>query len=389
MNTQSRPTPVLISCDEAGFTGAMLLDENQPIFTYAAVDLSSVEVEAIIKDVRSRRTIQAPELKAKGLRKRGDWLRIAAEVMEAAEGRTMVIAFDKRLNLAGKTFEYVFEPVLEANNMLFYDMNLHRFVMNTLHQAMVASGQTYEVLARELQAFMRTFEPGDAPNLFNPGVVGSDLPLVLSCLVRFARGYAARIERSTQHLRAEESAIGKWALDLTSTALFGLIVQGWGLRHERIEVLCDESKPLAAFADMFDNFVDRDEAVEMRGAAGATLSIRANLARPLMFGSSLDNPTLQVADVLAGITSEVIKGAVSADRVDLIGWVDRHLHQNHVLPDPHWSDATAPDFRMNLAALQELARRADLGLDPLDGMSMFYRRTITTLAAERRRGPIA
>lgn len=56
--------PRLISCDEAGYTGPKLLDDNQPYFAYAAIDLTPDEARKIVSDTRAKHHIQAPELKA-------------------------------------------------------------------------------------------------------------------------------------------------------------------------------------------------------------------------------------------------------------------------------------------------------------------------------------
>lgn len=58
------PTPRLISCDEAGFTGPKLLDEDQTIFSYASVDLSAEEGQALADELRATYKVQSPELKA-------------------------------------------------------------------------------------------------------------------------------------------------------------------------------------------------------------------------------------------------------------------------------------------------------------------------------------
>lgn len=367
--------PRLISCDEAGFTGPELLNEDQPVFAYAAVDLTPAEAQAIIDTTRAKHRIQAPELKSKVLRKRPNWPAIAAEVAQAAEDRAVVIAFDKRLNLAGKTFEYLFEPVLEDNNMLFYRHNLHRFLMNALHRVMVGSRQSVGAIALELQEFMRTFDPATAPALFAAGRGRDDASAVLDCLLRFVRGYAGRIEGRTAHLRAGESDVGKWALDLTSAAVFSLVLRGWGLRYPSIELLCDDSKPLRAIAPFFDNLVDRDERIDITDGR-RMVPVRANLARPLAFGSSAQHPTLQIADILAGATADVIKRPGDPAFAPLGTWVSRHLHEDHVLPDDDVIDTRAIGPRVNVAILRELARRADLGLDPLHGMEGVYKAAV-------------
>lgn len=52
--------PRLISCDEGGFTGPHLLDHDQPVFAYAAVDFANSEAEAVIASARAKHRIQGP-----------------------------------------------------------------------------------------------------------------------------------------------------------------------------------------------------------------------------------------------------------------------------------------------------------------------------------------
>src|SRR5258708_32726247 len=43
---------------------------------------------------------------------------------------------NKKFATAGKFFEYVFEPVLTDNSILFYQHNFHRFIANVLFAGM-------------------------------------------------------------------------------------------------------------------------------------------------------------------------------------------------------------------------------------------------------------
>jgi len=363
----SRPAR-LISCDEAGFTGPELLNEDQPYFVYAAVDLSSAEAKAIVDRTRAEHRVQAPELKSKVLRKRNDWPQISGEVATATEGRALVISFNKRLALAGKAFEYVFEPVLEDNNFIFYANDLQRFVMNALYRVILDSKADLKQLADELQRFMRSFDPATAPSIFAQRGRRGEKSIIVDCLLRFARGYNLRIAQRTAHLRADDAGIGKWALDLTGTALFSLILRGWGRRHHRIHVLCDESKPLKAIASLFDNWIGRKDGFAMPLGG----EVQANLDEPIEFGSSAIHPSLQIADILAGATADSLRHPESETFARFAAWVARHAHEDQVHPDADTIDTRSVRPCVNLAALRELARRADGNLDPLDGMAEFY-----------------
>ncbi|RUW77272.1 hypothetical protein EN786_25265 [Mesorhizobium sp. M4B.F.Ca.ET.143.01.1.1] len=348
-----------------------MLDEDQTIFAYAAIDLTADEGKVIVEEMRAKYKVQSPELKAGLLRKRKNWIEIAQGLATRLRGRAMVMICDKRLNLGGKAYEYIFEPVLAENSALFYRYNLHRFVMNALHRIMYTNGQPVHQIATELQTFMRSFKPEDAPALFDGSHQGNHAHIVVNCVLRFAKGFAAKIAEESTHLQEDENPVGKWTLDLTATALWSLLLTGWGHRHARLDVLCDESKPLGAMVDSFNGFVGRTEAIPINDGQNPR-TLKANLAQPIRFGTSIDNPTLQIADVIAGLSVDAIRYANNPNFAGLRRWLDGHMHIDYTLPDDDWIDTRKIQPRVNLAILQELALRADRGADPLNGMDAFY-----------------
>lgn len=371
------PSPRLISFDESGFTGPNLLHEDQQLFAYAAVDLSIEGATGLIADIRnSRKTkIQAAELKASGLKKRGDWAEIANLVLERMAGRYSFLVFDKRLALSGKAYEYLMEPVLEANSGLFYRFGLHRLVAGAVYRSISAAKGPVEMVAGELERFMRSFDPADAPKVFTATLEVPTDAKVLGELLRFSRGYAGLIEERNRHLR-DQPEVGKWVLDLTSTALMSLLVRHFGLKHYQLEVLCDESKPLQGMKPFFDEFVGREERFPLHGG-NRIVEARLNLAQPLRFGQSHDNPTLQIADLIAGLAVQIYSPSPPAALAELRPALDKHLHEDHILPD------TAADSQMseeqkqiNLIVLRHLAARAELRADPLKDMEQVYAHAI-------------
>jgi|SRR6478672_2054393 len=370
------PVP-LISFDESGFTGPNLLQEDQPLFAYAAVDLSVEDATGLIAEIRDSRKskIQAAELKASGLKKRSDWPEIAELVLQKMVGRYSFLVFDKRLALAGKAFEYLMEPVLEDNSGLFYRHGLHRLVAGALYRSISTANGPAEAVAQQLERFMRLFDPAEAPGLFTaPPEVPEDAQ-VLAELLRFSKGYAARIAERSQHLR-DEPELGKWVLDLTSTALMSLLVRDYGLKHQRLEVLCDESKPLQGIKPLFDGFVGRADSFPLHGG-NRIVEARLNLAEPLRFGQSHDNPTLQIADVIAGLAAQLFGPSPPPALASLKPELERHLHENHILPDTAADSQMSDDEkRINLIVLRHLAARAELRADPLKGMEKVYAQAI-------------
>lgn len=365
-----------IWCDESGYTGGDLLNRDQPLFTYAAHDLTADEAKDLVARIRSsrKRPIQAEELKAAGktgLRKRDDWPEIAAMTLEALDGRLLVVVTDKRLALAGKIFEYVIEPVVADNSMLFYRHGLHRMVAAALHRTFERFDGPAEELAVELRTFMRSFDVADAPHVFG---VEPELPedaVVLKQLLRFARGYRDWIIKESEFLRAPDG-LGKWVLDLTSTALWSLLPGGFGHRHARIAVTCDESGPVMASGGLLDTWIDSTKVVPLEGGSRKA-SLRLNLAKPVEFGRSIELPALQIADIAAGMAAEIFGPSEKNQLGELTRSMVRHLHPDFILPskqDP--LDPGDPLAQANLWVLRVLAGRAELRQDPLKGMPEIY-----------------
>ncbi|MDE0924674.1 DUF3800 domain-containing protein [Aurantimonas coralicida] len=366
----------LISFDEAGFTGPQLLDEHQPHFIYASHDLSLAEAELLIGDLRKRYRFQGNELKAKRLKKRGDWDRIVADLTHATKGRAKVVMHDKKAALAGKFFEYFFEPVLADNSRLFYRIDFHRYIMTNIYVLMDDGTADFTDRATQMQDFMRSFDPAAANDIFASSGHGK---IEMDRILRFCRGYAATISEGTVLLRPENSDTGKWTLDLTTTALFSLLFFIWGHVHPRLRLLCDDSKPLVAGAGIFNGWVGRDQSVAITDGKRDQM-IRGNLVAPVAFGASETHPTIQVADLLAGLSMDT---AIRGEKASSIarGWLQRHLfHEHSVVFLEEFTRPSDRRVKVGREVLKELARRADAGADPLDGMNEFVRRVELRLA---------
>jgi hypothetical protein len=373
--------PRLISCDEAGFTGNRMLDGAQPYFAYASVDLALDEAGAIVNDLRSRHHLQMGELKAAKLLKRPRGRAIVAEVLERIEGRYIATLYDKRLSLAAKFFEYIYEPVLQRNNMLFYHHNLHRFVATFLYMQMLASGEGAEELAVQFERFMRSLDPADAPALFG----ASDeehFDMLLGPILRFARGYNVAIARETRNLQLTGDN-GKWVLDLTISAVTDHL-RNWAERHPLLEVVCDDSKPLRALAGIYDVMVDRPDPVYME-AFGKRVRLTWNMAKPISFVSSLEHAAVQLADLVAGTAVAVAASQGDETYHQLAEAIQPHLSEECILPDFDIIDLAGDEAPVNMFVLEELANRADRGMDPLVGMEEVYAVAKATLPDFRRR----
>jgi Protein of unknown function (DUF3800) len=361
----------LISFDESGFTGPDLLNEDQPYFVYASHDLSQQEASEFLENLKADFGLQGGELKATRLKRRRDWELLSNRICEISDRRSRVVTSEKRAALAGKFYEYFFEPVLAENNFAFYRVDFHRYMVNAILSLMRDSGAEYSGLSAQMQAFMRSFEPDDAPDIF--GANGQH-PIEMERIQKFCLGYADRIAAETEHLRPGNDETGKWALDLTSTSLFSLLFHWWGHRHARIRVLCDVSKPLLPMADYFNAWVGQDQSVQVTNGRRSA-ELRGNLVAPIEFGSSVEHPTIQLADLLAGMTADfcIRKGDAPSG---IQQWVRQNRMWSHSIEfDPELVRKGNLTVRLGRELLKELALRADRGADPLEQIVPFIEKT--------------
>lgn len=353
--------PTLISCDEAGFTGNNLLNPDQPFFSYASHDLSLAEAESLIRRMRGKYPVQMPELKAAKLLRSGRGRALISDVLDAMQGRYMATLYDKRLSLACKLFEYLYEPVLQENNALFYRHNLHRFV--AMFFFMLMQDKSIRLLAQEFEAFMRSLDPTDAPTLF--GAAAGPNPMI-GQILRFVRGYNVTIARETRDL--ERIGSDNWILDLTASAIVSHLV-AWGQRHPLLEVVCDESRPLKTMDGLFNVMVNRPDVAHIE-IFGKRRALTWNMSKPVAFASSREHAGIQLADLIAGVTA-ALPGA--DEKLANFGeQIEPHLHEECIFPDFAVLDLKGDEAPVNWLVLEELASRADRGDDPLEGMDAFY-----------------
>ena len=359
-------TPVEISCDESGFTGNKMLDPKQTHFTYASHDLSRVEADGLVAEARRKFRVQMPELKASKLLKSENGRLLLEHVLAQMEGRYISTIYEKRLSLACKLFEYIYEPVLQRNNALFYKNNTHRFVAMYIYMQMLQT--PVQTLAEEFESFMRSLNPEDAPNLlhYTPGLEPDPL---IGQVLRFAKGYNVIIARETAHLRNTDDQ-GKWVLDLSASAVFSHLAE-WGERHPLLKVTCDDSKPLRAISGFMDVMINRPEQRVFEGF-GKRRPLTWNMTGSLGFASSDTHSGVQLADLIAGVTRVIPQAGCDKKLMPLAEMVIPHLHEDCIMPDFEHIDLKRDEVAVNWLVLEELASRADDGRDPLEGMEAVF-----------------
>ena len=356
-----------VYCDDAGFTGDHLLNLEQPFFGYSAVAISPEEASDIIAELRARFRIRDPELKGKNLYPRSYAPELITWLLGRLGPRASVAVSNKLYSLACKFFEYVFEPVIADNNFFFYERGFHLHIATVIWAHLIQDDHNAARIASQFEDLMRRGS-GPAPPFFDPHVHSAG-PEAIDMIQRFAHASRSRIEQEMDGLADAEGRI-KWVLDLSFSSAKSVLCT-LGERFGQLDVTFDESKPLQAYRDFFDNFIDRSEIpyVTMRGR---TAPLIFNLAKPVAFGSSKHEPGLQLADIVASFGAlasrdrETVRGAALLDVC--LPW----FNDDSIWPDLDHLRLDRKENFLNAVLLIELARRAEAGEDILDGIPAYY-----------------
>ena len=355
--------PQTIYCDEAGFTGNNMLNKQQPMFTYASVAMDQNEAENLIVRIRQRHYIQARELKGANLAKSPAGRAVILDTLQSMRGRYLVTAYDKRLSLAGKFFEYVFEPVLKRNHILFYENDFHKFITTLVYMTFRCNEEPIVQIITQFEQFMRSLNPQDAPIIFGGKTSDIDMREPLTDIAYFIDGYRDIILQESAH-------IGDWVLDLTISALWSHLAH-WGDCFDILHVICDDSKPLRDFAPILDVMVNRPDKKRVI-ICGKDRPLTFNMARPVEFGSSLEEPGLQLADVASSALLQAIKHSGEGWAQPILDEIEPHCYEDYLRPDPSYMNLTTPGCAVNALILHELGQRAIEGRDPLYGIEDWY-----------------
>ena len=351
--------------DEAGFTGDALLDPDQPFFVYSGVAVEPDEAERFVADVR--RDSQALEVKGRLLMRRPASRQRVVALLTALQGRYRVAMFHKRMALAYKFYEYVFEPVVAAFNSFYYDLGLHYFVGQSVHLANVLNERVGINIIREFESLMRRGDFEGAVTLF--GLSEADQSNMPISLIRdFAQIHADKIREEV--LGREGDGVKQWMLDLTLTSLHSLLGE-FSEQYDLMQPVCDEAKPLVGTAGLFDAMIGRQDKLYVHGPR-FTARVTYNLADAIQLRSSAQIPGLQIADVVSSATGWALNHRDEADAKTILRLTEGHVCRGSILETFEDIDFTSSDQAMlNWLVLAELVRRSRASSSLIDGMDEF------------------
>lgn len=363
--------------DESGFTGNNLLSPDQSYFAYSSIATDDAEAKDFVDELIARYGIQGGELKGSKLVKFNKGRKAIDEILDRFGSRLKISISEKKFALACKFHEYIFEPCYSAANSLFYGIGFHRFIANILYVEFIARGAGAEQIFEEFEELIRNKDESKLETIFSSSAHPENSP-VLTQIREFAQLRADDIRAELQALG--DSGVGKWALDLTNSALFTLLAN-WGTTHPSITAVCDPSKPLQENQGIFNAMVGRQGEQMFSDLMGERHPITFSLAEPLVFADSKTTHGIQLADAAAAAAVYAFASPRDEHTDRWRSIIARVGHYGSIIPDHDEIRFRDRRVQRNALVLLELHARAKRGQSLIEGMGDYMqlvtRRLIT------------
>lgn len=364
----------ILYCDESGQTGENLLDPSQPFFSYAALRIDPLKAQEaanrLIKDYR----IQG-EIKSSNLLKYSKGRQAVTQILHEFHHDAKVVVHHKLFAATGKLFEYIFEPVLAKNSFLFYSIGFQKFFANLLYHEIISKRPNAQRVIEDFQHAIRCKDHQRITGLFSPPNKTQQNIELSGLIAEFANLNSDHIQKEFESFAEEPEK--RWVLELTSTSLDSLLAE-WALDEPALEVICDDSKPLRAFVDIFNQLYYRAQN-DSRPVVKSTIEINgrsvamgAKLTQPLILAKSKDHVGLQFADIFAGSLVHCMNSVNSEERRAWMPMLIQCIHKtSNILPESEYINFNTPEAKLNAAVLFELVKRSRKGESLLDGLGHF------------------
>lgn len=361
-----KPTIQEIYCDESGFTGNNLLDQQSTFFAYASVAVDHEEATEYVNNIIKKYQIQGGELKGRNLLKSQNGKKVIAEILSTFKDRLKVSVYDKKFTLACNFYEYIFEPPLSEKNLIFYYIKFHQFISNILYLHFESRSQDVEKIFSDFQELMRSFDETKL-NYFSSSKTPDSSPIIDN-IMTFCIHHKDTINEELNSLR--ETNTGKWILEISRTALFCILCD-WGKEFNQLKVFCDVSKPLKAYNKQLATMIGREDKIYMDFFQGVEEPITFNLSQEVQFVESDKFPGIQIADVAAAACAYSFKEGVNQNSESWIEHIPGIGGGKSIISDLSYIDPNTVDAKRNYMLLIELVERSINKQPLLDGIEEF------------------
>jgi hypothetical protein len=296
---------VEIACDESGFSGTNLLAAPTPVFTHASVDLRVDEAVELIRALRSEFRWSLNEFKSGRFLRSPQADQALEWLLAALDGRAHVHLVDKEYFLVTRIVDlFLVEPSYAAGTRLTQH---HRAAALSLYRAGRAKGRDWIGFLAAFEELVRTKrrqqpDRGVVERFFQArdslavDGLGTEAERILDGLSRTrVRAVLTRLAHDDQ---AIPPPLEPMLPALAETVLF------WSGGRRQVLVIHDEQSALTAsrLRRLQQVLTDGSGASEAAAAEPGTAPASVSLLAGLVTVDSRDDPRVQVADLLAGVT---------------------------------------------------------------------------------------
>jgi hypothetical protein len=359
-----------IYCDEAGFTGNNLLDDEQEVFAFSSVAIEPKHANDIVEGLIKNFKLNSGEIKGSRLLNSANGREAITSVLKTLQSSGRITTHMKKFALACKFFEYIFEPSLARQSSIFYEAGFHLYVSTLLFVHFRSSDQTAEALFENFSTLMRKGDQAALQNLFpSKGLIVDYRDDPIQALPIFAMLNRKAIVEELEAIRSDGTK-QNWILDLTTTSLFGHLCER-GTNYDVLDVYCDNSKPLETHSPFFDVMVGREDRVELQ-MFGKKRPYTFNLKQSIQLVDSKNYAGIQLADVLASAAARVfsasLTGKVRPIERDWLTLMEPMIMDDVIWPDFENLDLDKRGPFVNTGILIELTERCLTRQDLFEGM---------------------
>lgn len=285
--------------DEAGNTGAALTDREQPVFVLASTDLSGEEAGAVLARVR---TAQTREVKFTALRKSSAGRRRLLDLLGSAQiepKRVKTTVIHKRFMVVTKFVDIIKETLAHADGIDLYERGANIGLSNLHYFASpVFCGQApFDEFLESFVEMIRRPSPESKARFFRAARM-----MYERCSDDDHKSLFAPYIYAERVIDDILDAVSFLALDPAIPSFFRHCTE-WGSQlGGPFDAVHDASKPMDAQKATFEAMMDPSNIPAIIGYDRRKFEFPLKATR-ITFADSLNHPSLQLADLIAGATN--------------------------------------------------------------------------------------
>ncbi len=344
--------------DESGFTGENLLHEEQTTFSYSSINIDPVEAESFVKETIEKHKIQNGELKAVKLIRRERGKRLIIDILEQFQDKIKISVHDKKFALSAKFFEYIFEPVIAQKSSIFYQLNFHKYIANSIYVSYISNDKLVVDMINIFEKLMREKSSNYLDELI---LLSTKEEYNNSKSYNYIKKILSFIKIHKEVIYQEVLELPSWTVDLSITSLNALF-SSWGELKQPIVAYCDKSKPIDEQKEIFDGMMGRTDIIYSPFFTDnhKPIPITYNL-KEINLVDSKEYHGVQIADIIATASSYSLKLYQQEDefikRVRSI--LLPKLVYGSVFPDFDEINLERLDVQLNAIIFEELFARSE------------------------------